>query len=424
MSVARYSRQIRLDDLNNVHTFAVLAVPPDSRVLDLGAGDGSVARALAERGCDVTAVERDPEGLATLAGQGLRAIAADLDDLATDRLPGGAFDVVLLLDVIEHLVDPLRLLEQVPHWLAPGGRVFLSVPHVAHAAVRLALLQGRFPRTDIGLLDRTHLQFFDRAGLDALLSRAGLLATDVLTVERDLHETEIAVDEATLRPEVIAAATADPSARVYQYFVIARPGAAVADRPGLLHSLQQRLRAVEATYRSLESHASRLHGELLLTRERLDHVEGSVTRGDASAAAGADGARDIELADLLADRDTLQRQLRERMAELQEAGETIAVLLKDLAVQRGFADALAAQVPRIAARGGETEVLARLERFEAVAPTPDDAAAMSGELAEFRRLHDTLALRSLTRADAMLRRVPRVRALLRALARAVSAWRR
>ena len=42
MSVIRYSREVDLADLNNAHTFAVLAVPPGSRVLDLGAADGSV----------------------------------------------------------------------------------------------------------------------------------------------------------------------------------------------------------------------------------------------------------------------------------------------------------------------------------------------------------------------------------------------
>ena len=206
MSYARYSREVRFDDLNNVHTFAVLVTPPGSRVLDLGAADGSVARVLAQRGCVVTAVERDAGAVDALAAApGVTVVHADLERLPEDALPPAAFDVVLLLDVLEHLVDPAAVLGRALDWLAPGGRVVVSVPNVAHAAVRLAMLQGRFPRTDVGLLDRTHLQFFDETQLRALLSDAGLELIDLLTVDRDVHETEIDVDTSTLSPDVVAA---------------------------------------------------------------------------------------------------------------------------------------------------------------------------------------------------------------------------
>ena len=423
MSVARYSREIDLDDLENVHTFAMLAVPAGSRVLDLGAGEGSVARALAARGCAVTAVERDPDGIAVLRAHGIHAVAADLETIAADALPTGAIDVVLLLDVVEHLVDPRALLARVPAWLAPGGRVLISVPHVAHAAVRLALLQGHFPRTDTGLLDRTHLQFFDAQAVEELLAGAGLGVIDMLTVERDLHETEIAIDEQAFRPEVLSAATADPSSRVYQYFVVARPGPRVTGEGGLLRALQERVRSIEASYRSLENHASRLHAELLMTRERLAAPAGHVHEATRGVDERDDGLRSGlhethgELADVIADRDTLRRLLRERVAELHEASDTIGVLLKDLDVQRGFAAALADQVPRIAARGGEAQVLARLEAYEAVAPTPEEARVLAAAAGEFRRLQGALAFRGLARLDAALRRVPRLRAWLRAAAR-------
>src|SRR6187200_971118 len=97
MSVIRYSREIDLADLNNAHTFAVLAVPAGSRVLDLGAADGSVARVLQARGCAVTAVERDPGGVQALAARGIPLVQADLDSLDGVDLPGHAFDVILML---------------------------------------------------------------------------------------------------------------------------------------------------------------------------------------------------------------------------------------------------------------------------------------------------------------------------------------
>lgn len=451
MSVTRYSREVDLNDLNNVHTFAVLSVPPGSRVLDLGAGDGSVARVLAARGASVTAVERDAEGVAALLAHGLRTVDADLNDLADDALPRAAFDIVLLLDVIEHLPDPGRLLARVHEWLAPGGRLLMSVPNVAHAAVRVSLLGGRFPRTDVGVLDRTHLQFFDRQGLDAMLDTAGLRVLDALTVERGLEETELPVSAADVAPEVLAALSADPLARVYQFFVVAAPGPATEAAIGLRDALQRHARAVEASYRNLEDYAANVEAE---ARSRQEGAEEERHRLAAQLAQAERRAADVRqaldeacadrealarreeqarealqaaqanlhadrtrLVDLEADREALQRQLAERMAELRHDGETIAVLLRDAAVQRAYGEALAEQVPRIAALGGEARVLADLEQYRAVAPTPAAAAALSAEAAEHRRLQGALAVRALARADAWSRRVPRVRAALRATAR-------
>ena len=436
MSFARYSREVTLDDLNNVHTFAVLAVAPGSRVLDLGAADGSVARVLADRGCLVTAVERDAAAVDVMVAHGLPVVHGDLEALAPDHFAEGAFDVVLLLDVLEHLVDPGAVLARTPAWLAPGGRVLLSVPNVAHAAVRLALLQGRFPRTDVGLLDRTHLHFYDVDSLRELVAAAGLEILDLLTVERDVHETEIDVDPSALPPEALAAATADASARVYQYFVVARAATAVeASRGGLSQALQTRLRETEGSYRALESYAASLDAEVLRLRERLEASDatgpggaalatsgeqGTAPRAGAQAMASGDGAAaDLEshLADMTADRDTAQRQLRERMGEMQDLAATVRVLQQDVAVQREFAASLAGQLPRIAARGGDAQVIGTLERFEAVAPTPEAAAALAAEAQAYRQLQGALAIRALARMDALLRRLPRVRAGLRAIGR-------
>ena len=416
MSVTRYSREVDLDDLNNVHTFAVLGVPPGSRVLDLGAADGSVAGVLAARGCDVTAVERDADGIVALAAAGIRAVHADLETLAEDDLPRRAFDVVLLLDVLEHLVDPARVLARVSAWLAPGGRVFVSVPHVGHAAVRLALLRGRFPRTDVGLLDRTHLQFFDRAQIDGLIKGAGLRSLDLLTVERGIDETELGEVGAEVPDEVRAAVAADPLARVYQFFIVATPGEGSDSAGGLLQALLTRVRDVERAYHALEDYAASVESDR--RAREADWCEAGVE----SVRAGRHEAatRHVRLADVVADRDTLRRQLSERMAELEQSRDTIAVLLRDVTVQREFADALAAQVPRIAARGGEAQVLDELDRYHLVAPTPAAAEGLAGEAAEYRRLQHALAIRVLARLDAWSRRLPRLRAAARRIARHVT----
>ena len=293
------------------------------------------------------------------------------------HLPRSAFDVVLLLDVLEHLVDPGALLARTRTWLAPGGRVILSVPNVAHAAVRLSLLRGRFPRTDTGLLDRTHLHFFDRPQLQALLAAAGLATIDMLTVERGIDETELPVVPEEAPPGIVEAIAADPLSRVYQFFVVARPGPAVDGSGGLTQALMERLRELQNAYRRLEDYAARPPAD-------------EQTREDAMAPALVTAHLD----DVIANRDTLRRLLGERMVELTQASETIGVLLRDVAVQREFAAVLAEQVPRIAAHGGEARILDQLEGFQAVAATPASAAALAREAEEFRRLQGAVGFRA------------------------------
>ena len=94
-----------------------------------------------------------------------------------DALP--MFDLTLALDVLEHLVDPATVVRRLVTRLAPGGAFVVSLPHVGHSLVVLPLLlKGHWTHQDEGLLDRTHLRFFDRVSAPALLAENGL------TVER------------------------------------------------------------------------------------------------------------------------------------------------------------------------------------------------------------------------------------------------
>src|SRR5207248_2616993 len=88
-------------------------------------------------------------------------------DLETE-LGGERFDAILFADVLEHLRDPAALLKRVRPLVAENGVVIASIPNVAHASVRLALLGGSFRYREWGLLDETHLRFFTRHGVEDL----------------------------------------------------------------------------------------------------------------------------------------------------------------------------------------------------------------------------------------------------------------
>src|SRR5262245_21140901 len=128
------------------------------RVLELGCGSGHMTQALREQDCTVIGIEIHPEAAERAAANCERVIVGDLDyldfqrELGTDR-----FDVIVAADVLEHLKDPLSILRSVKQFLLPRGRLVISVPNVAHISIRLALLAGKFPYSETGLLDQTHL---------------------------------------------------------------------------------------------------------------------------------------------------------------------------------------------------------------------------------------------------------------------------
>jgi SAM-dependent methyltransferase len=195
------------------------------RVLDLGCGPGHVARLVAERGYEVTGVERRGATGDSFPGN-VRLIESDLDQ----GLPPveGRFDYVVCADILEHLREPERLLKRVHGVLDGEGRVLASLPNSGNIYFRLVVLSGRFPQEEKGLFDRTHVRFYTRDGWRELLGGAGfhiesMTATGIpagLRFPRWADTMAIRALEAVLH----GLAVLWPSLWAYQFVVVAAPG--------------------------------------------------------------------------------------------------------------------------------------------------------------------------------------------------------
>jgi SAM-dependent methyltransferase len=236
--------------VNSPHVLAIGRVPAGSRVLDLGAGVGTVDAVLRRMGCTVRAVEIDPVAAEIARRSCDQLVVADLERLdLVDTFGVQSADVVLLLDVLEHLTDPAALLRRVHDVLAPTGWVVISLPHVAHASVRLALLAGRFRYTERGLLDRGHLRFFDAEAKDALLASGGMVQLAMQRVVMRPDETEVEVADAD--PALVAALSEDADALTYQFLVTAVPeGSKLVGDPPVLPAATAQNVALEALARA------------------------------------------------------------------------------------------------------------------------------------------------------------------------------
>jgi 2-polyprenyl-3-methyl-5-hydroxy-6-metoxy-1,4-benzoquinol methylase len=153
------------------HTLALESVKPGSRVLDLGCAGGSLGVELRRRGCHVVGVDIRP------LEEGVELDGFYLHDLneGLHAVELGHFDYVLLLDVIEHLNNPERFLEELYAKLSlnPDATVVISTGNIAFGMTRMLLLAGHFNYGKRGILDLTHTRLFTFSTLRRALDGAG-----------------------------------------------------------------------------------------------------------------------------------------------------------------------------------------------------------------------------------------------------------
>lgn len=205
----------------------------DKEVLEIGAGPGSISRPLKEiSGCRVSAIEIDEKSVEILKRFCERVWRRDLNDASwAEGIPEGAYDNVVIADVLEHLVDPWTLLRRASAFLKPGGSIVVSIPHASHAAILACLLNNDFDYRDWGLLDRTHIRFFSMKNLQALFEGAGLRIADFAFVLKHPEETEFAETWKALAPRVRGVLETGEYANVYQVVLRAIPEASAGALP-------------------------------------------------------------------------------------------------------------------------------------------------------------------------------------------------
>lgn len=202
--------------------------PRGARVLDLGCAAGDLGAALTEQGFHVTGIDRDAEALAIAKDRMARTLEADLAERSwvgalRDVAPNESFHAICLGDLIDQLTEPATFLREALEFLATEGVVLISVPNVAHGALRLSLLQGQWRYTEEGLLDSTHTRFFTLNSAAELIRSCGLGISEIKATSREVLDTEVLIDDAGLPGSIVEWVRNQDGTSDYQYVFTCSP---------------------------------------------------------------------------------------------------------------------------------------------------------------------------------------------------------
>lgn len=164
-------------DFDSSHSRAVDSIKEGERVLDLGCGEGIVARALGEGGCFVTCVDqREMPKVRKLAAH---FETHDLNHFQpSESLQRERFDTILLLDILEHLNAPEEFLDNLRQlYGAHTPRIIITTGNIGFILLRIAHLLGQFNYGPRGILDIGHKRLFNFPNLIGLLEESGYVIT-------------------------------------------------------------------------------------------------------------------------------------------------------------------------------------------------------------------------------------------------------
>ncbi len=135
---------------------------PGMRLLDYGCGSGALLEMLRQRGVDAIGLETSAGARAFCREQRGFDVHAALDEVAP-----ASVDLITMIEVIEHLIDPHAVLEQVRTRLKPGGRLFVTTPN--RRSLRARLDGGHWREAT----KKFHVVLFDDSSLARLLEATG-----------------------------------------------------------------------------------------------------------------------------------------------------------------------------------------------------------------------------------------------------------
>jgi 2-polyprenyl-3-methyl-5-hydroxy-6-metoxy-1,4-benzoquinol methylase len=159
--------------------------PQHGRLLEVGCSYGGFLAEARTRGWDVTGVELSETAVEHARSLGLRVFSGSLPDQIPDL--GEPYDVLVMFHVIEHIPDPLALLESCRKLIKPGGLLILKTPNVESSIAKITGSSWHW------ISPPAHLYLYSPATLKKLLTKAGYCAITLNSSRGDAHNNLFAI---------------------------------------------------------------------------------------------------------------------------------------------------------------------------------------------------------------------------------------
>jgi 2-polyprenyl-3-methyl-5-hydroxy-6-metoxy-1,4-benzoquinol methylase len=155
-------------------------------VLEIGCSKGGF-KACLDPAVEIWGVEPDASSAHQAAGRGYKVLVGLYEDVS-ERCPDNYFDLVICNDVIEHMVDHEKFLEDIKKKLKKNGHLVGSIPNVRHFGNLFRLLiQKDWKYEDRGVLDRTHVRFFTEKSLYRMFCGNGYAVCELKGINSDFE---------------------------------------------------------------------------------------------------------------------------------------------------------------------------------------------------------------------------------------------
>jgi len=126
------------------HQIILELVPVNTKILDLGCGDGTLLSLLKDKECSVQGIEIDPSQVQICLSKGLPVVQQDIDD-GFRSYRDNSFDYVLLNKTLQATHHPLLVMKEA---VRVGKKVIVAVPNFAYYVIRWQLLTGHMPKSN------------------------------------------------------------------------------------------------------------------------------------------------------------------------------------------------------------------------------------------------------------------------------------
>jgi len=191
----KYGNYIIDEDSNSSVSKIVKAIKDKSNVIELGSSHGYILKYLKDhKQCTVHGYDIDPKAVDLANDNEITTSLIDLDTITIDffeSLPVN-IDYIICADVLEHLKKMTNVISFISLYLKKNKncRLLVSFPNITYYGVVDQLLHGNFKYSDLGILDNTHLRFYDKYELEKVFNNKHLEINSINYIDINPKDSE------------------------------------------------------------------------------------------------------------------------------------------------------------------------------------------------------------------------------------------